>query len=92
MSANTAALAIIQICLEISVFTLLNTSFGTEDIADAAFDAFGIIPDWPLRPPTSCMIFTGAARAQNNTPCCYFLPGSRPVFLCHNINTSILIT
>jgi predicted secreted protein len=63
MSTNAATFAIIKICLKITIFALLDASFRTENIADAAFDAFGIIPDWPLRPPASRMIFTGAARA-----------------------------
>jgi hypothetical protein len=67
MSANAATFAIIQIRLEKTVLRLLNATFGTKHITDAAFDTFGIIPDRPLRPPTSCMIFTGAARLGNNT-------------------------
>jgi hypothetical protein len=63
MRTNAATLAVIQIRLEIAVLGLLNTSFGTKDIADAAFDAFVIIPDWPLRSPAARMILTGAARA-----------------------------
>jgi hypothetical protein len=89
MSADTASLAIINICFEETVFALLNAAFRTKDIANAALDAFLIIPNRPLRPPTSCMIFTGAARLENNTSRSYFLPGIRPFFLCHDFNTSI---
>jgi hypothetical protein len=67
MRANATALAIIHIRLEKSVFTLLHAAFGTKHITNAALDAFRIIPDRPLRPPTSRMIFTGAARLGNNT-------------------------
>jgi hypothetical protein len=63
MSTDSAALAIIQICLEITVFRLGNTSFRAEYIANAAFDALLIVPNRSLRPPTSCMIFTGTAGA-----------------------------
>jgi hypothetical protein len=67
MRANAAALAIIHIRLEKTILALLYATFGTKRITDAALDAFRIIPDRPLRPPTSRMIFTGAARLGNNT-------------------------
>jgi hypothetical protein len=89
MSADTASLAIVHIGLEKSIFALLNASFRTKDIANTAFNTFLIIPNRPLRPPASCMIFTGAARLENNTSRSYFLPGIRPFFLCHDFNTSI---
>jgi hypothetical protein len=67
MRANAAALAIIHIRLEKTVFCLLNASLRTKHITDTAFDAFLIVPNRPLRPPTSRVIFTGAARIGNNT-------------------------
>jgi hypothetical protein len=67
MRANAAALAIIHISLEKTVLCLLNASFRTKHITDTAFDAFLIVPNRPLRPPTSRVIFTGAARLGNNT-------------------------
>jgi hypothetical protein len=89
MSANTAPFAVIHVCFEKTVFALLNAAFRTKDIANAALDAFLIIPNRPLRPPTSRMIFTGAARLENDTSRSYFLPGIRPFFLRHDFNTSI---
>jgi hypothetical protein len=79
MRANAAALAIIHICLEKTILTLLNAAFRTIHITDAAFNTFLIVPNGPLRPPTSRMIFTGAARLKNNTACGK-LP---PCFQCH---------
>jgi hypothetical protein len=67
MRANAATLTIIQICLEKTVLALLNATFGTIDVTDTAFNAFLIVPNRPLRPPTSRVIFTGAARLGNNT-------------------------
>jgi hypothetical protein len=67
MRANAAALAIIHIRLEKTVLCLLNASLRTKHITDTAFDAFLIVPNRPLRPPTSRVIFTGAARFRNNT-------------------------
>jgi hypothetical protein len=67
MRANAAALAIIHIRLEKTVLCLLNASFRTKHITDTAFDAFLIVPNGPLRTPTSRMIFTGASRLRNNT-------------------------
>jgi hypothetical protein len=67
MRANAAALAIIHIRLEKTVLCLLNASLRTKHITDTAFDAFLIVPNRPLRPPTSRVIFTGAARLGNNT-------------------------
>jgi len=67
VSANTAALAIIHVRLKKAVFRLLHATFRTIHITNAAFDAFGIVPDRPLRPPTARMIFTGASRFKNYT-------------------------
>lgn len=67
MRADAAAFAIIQVCLKEAVFGLLNTAFRTVNITNTALDAFCIIPDRPLRPPASRMIFTGASRLGNNT-------------------------
>jgi hypothetical protein len=89
VSTNAAALTIVHVGLEKSIFALLNASFRTKDITNAALDAFLIIPDRPLRPPTSRMIFTGAARLENDASRSYFLPGIRLFFLCHDLNTSI---
>jgi hypothetical protein len=86
--ANTATFTIIHIRLEKSVFALLYAAFRTKDIANAAFNTFLIVPNGPLRTPTSRMIFTGAARIENNTTRCNFLPGSQPFSFCHDLNTS----
>jgi hypothetical protein len=67
MRANAAALAIIHIRLEKTILGLLHAAFRTIYITDTAFNAFLIVPNWPLRPPTSRVIFTGAARLGNNT-------------------------
>jgi hypothetical protein len=67
MRADAAALAIIHIRLKKTVLRLLNASFRTIYVTDTAFDAFLIIPNRSLRPPTSRVIFTGAARFRNNT-------------------------
>jgi hypothetical protein len=84
MRANAAALAIIHIRLEKTVFCLLNASLRTKHITDTAFDAFLIVPNRPLRPPTSRVIFTGAARFRNNAAYGKF----PPCFQCHNGYTS----
>jgi hypothetical protein len=88
MSTNTAPFAVIQICLEKTIFALLDATFRTKHITDTAFDAFVVVPDGPLSPPAPCMIFTGAARFENNATGCNFLPGSQSYSLCHNLNTS----
>jgi hypothetical protein len=67
MRTNTAALAIIHIRLEKTILGLLHAAFRTIYVTDTAFNAFLIVPNWPLRPPTSRVIFTGAARLGNNT-------------------------
>jgi len=67
MRTNAAALAIIHIRLKKTVLALLDAALGTIHITDAAFDAFVVVPDRSLRPPTSRMIFTGATRLGNNT-------------------------
>jgi len=67
MRANAAALAIIHVCLEKTVFGLLHTALRTIHITYTAFDTFLIFPNGPLRSPTACMIFTGASRFKNNT-------------------------
>jgi len=78
--AYPAALAIIEICLEKAILALLYATFRTIDITDAALDAFRVIPDRSLRPPTACMIFTGAARLGYNTSYGKLFP----CFQCHN--------
>jgi hypothetical protein len=40
MGANSAALAIKEVCHEIAFFILINTAFGTEYLAHAAFYTF----------------------------------------------------
>jgi hypothetical protein len=67
MRANAAALAIIHVCLEKTVLALLHAAFGAKHVTDAAFNTFLIVPNGPLRTPTSRMIFTGATRLKNNT-------------------------
>jgi hypothetical protein len=67
MRADAAALAIIHIRLKKTVLCLLHASFRTIYVTDTAFDAFLIVPNRSLRPPTSRVIFTGAARIGNNT-------------------------
>jgi len=67
MRADAAALAIVQVGLEQSVFGLLYASFRAKHVTDTAFDAFGVIPDGTLRAPTAGVIFTGASRFGNNT-------------------------
>jgi hypothetical protein len=74
MRANAAALAIIHIRREKTVLALLYAAFRTKHVTDAAFDAFLIFPNGPLRPPTSRVIFTGASRFKNNTADGKFLP------------------
>jgi hypothetical protein len=88
MSTNTAPFAVIHICLEKAIFALLDAAFRAKHITDTAFDTFCIVPDRSLCPPASRMIFTGAARIENNAPGCNFLPGSQSFFLCHDFNTS----
>jgi len=66
MRADAAAFAVVQISLEKSVFGLLHASFRAKDVTDAAFDAFGVVPDGTLGPPTAGVIFTGAPRFGNN--------------------------
>jgi hypothetical protein len=67
MRANAAPLAIIHIRREKTVLALLHAAFRTKNIANTAFDTFLIIPNGPLRPPTSRVIFTGATRLRNYT-------------------------
>jgi hypothetical protein len=67
MRTNAAALAIIHIRLEKTILGLLHAAFRTIYVTDTAFNAFLIVPNWSLRPPTSRVIFTGAARLGNNT-------------------------
>jgi hypothetical protein len=67
MRANAAALAIIHIRLEKTILSLLYAAFRTIYITDAAFNTFLIVPNRPLRPPTSRVIFTGASRLGYNT-------------------------
>jgi len=62
MSTNAASLAVIHVCLEKSVFALLYASFRAKHVADAALNAFRVVPHRPLRPPAARMVFTGAAR------------------------------
>jgi len=77
---DSTALAVIQICLEKTILALLYATFRTIDVTDAALDAFRIIPDRPLRPPTARMIFTGAARLGYNASYGKLFP----CFQCHN--------
>jgi hypothetical protein len=65
--ADAAAFAIIHVRHKKSIFTLLNASFGAKNVADAALDAFRVVPDGPLRPPASRMVLAGAARLGHNT-------------------------
>jgi hypothetical protein len=80
MRANAAALAIIQTCQEKTILSLLYAAFRTEYITDTAFDAFLIVPNGPLRTPTSRMIFTGASRLRNDAADGKLFPR----FKCHN--------
>jgi len=72
--ADPAPLAVIHVRFEKAVLALLYASFRAKDIADAAFDAFGVIPDRPLGPPAAGVVFTGAARFKDNTTDRKFFP------------------
>jgi hypothetical protein len=54
--ANATALAVIKICHKEPFHVFRDARFGTEQIADAALDAFRIIPDRLLCPPASGQI------------------------------------
>src|SRR4030042_1671952 len=62
MGADPAPLAVIQVRLKKSVRILGHAPLGTVYIADAAFDAFCIIPDRAPGPPAAGVICGGAAR------------------------------
>jgi len=56
MVTKAAALAVIQICRKKSFRVFGDARLRTEQIADAALDAFRIIPDRLLSPPPSGQI------------------------------------